>query len=73
MGSLLTAGPEIPSDAEPSPPGVLRSPDRQVLCDRRNEPYPTGGGVRFPGQFTGQHALLYELKQANPKVKLTGC
>lgn len=31
------------------------------------------GKLRFPGQFTGQYQLLYELKQANPSVDLKGC
>jgi hypothetical protein len=31
------------------------------------------GKVLFPGQFTGQYLLLYELKQANPSLVLTGC
>lgn len=31
------------------------------------------GKIRFPGQFTGQYLLLYELKQANPSLDLKGC
>jgi hypothetical protein len=31
------------------------------------------GKVRFPGQFTDQYRLLYELKEANPSVELKGC
>jgi len=31
------------------------------------------GKIQFPGQFTGQHALLYELKRANPSLELRGC
>ncbi len=31
------------------------------------------GKIRFPGQFTGQHALLYELKRANSALVLRGC
>jgi hypothetical protein len=31
------------------------------------------GKILFPGQFTGQYLLLYELKQANPSVELKGC
>ena len=31
------------------------------------------GTIQFPGQFTGQHALLYELKRANPALELRGC
>jgi hypothetical protein len=32
-----------------------------------------GGKIRFPGQFTGQYMLLYELKQANPQLEIKGC
>lgn len=32
-----------------------------------------GGKIRFPGQFTDQYVLLYELKQANPALKTKGC
>jgi hypothetical protein len=32
-----------------------------------------GGKLRFPGQFTDQYRLLYELKEANPAVELKGC
>ena len=31
------------------------------------------GKIRFPGQFTDQYLLLYELKQANPKLDIKGC
>lgn len=31
------------------------------------------GTIRFPGQFTGQYILLYELKQANPALEIKGC
>ncbi|MFC4312200.1 hypothetical protein ACFPN2_24170 [Steroidobacter flavus] len=31
------------------------------------------GKIRFPGQFTDQYLLLYELKQANPALKTKGC
>lgn len=31
------------------------------------------GKIRFPGQFTDQYLLLYELKQANPSAELKGC
>lgn len=31
------------------------------------------GKLRFPGQFTDQYRLLYELKEANPAVELKGC
>lgn len=31
------------------------------------------GKVRFPGQFTDQYRLLYELKETNPAVELKGC
>ncbi len=31
------------------------------------------GKIRFPAQFDGFHLVLYELKQVNPAVKLTGC
>jgi hypothetical protein len=31
------------------------------------------GKIRFPGQFTGQYILLYELKQANPALDIKGC
>jgi hypothetical protein len=31
------------------------------------------GKFRFPGQFTDQYRLLYELKEANPAVELKGC
>ncbi len=31
------------------------------------------GKIRFPGQFTGQYILLYELKQANPGLEIKGC
>ncbi len=31
------------------------------------------GKIRFPGQFTGLHAVLYELKLSNPSVQITGC
>jgi len=31
------------------------------------------GKIRFPGQFTGQYILLYELKQANPALEIKGC
>ena len=31
------------------------------------------GKIQFPGQFTGQHVLLYELKRANPALELRGC
>lgn len=31
------------------------------------------GSIRFPGQFTGQYILLYELKQANPALDIKGC
>jgi hypothetical protein len=31
------------------------------------------GTIRFPGQFTGQYILLYELKQANPQLDIKGC
>jgi hypothetical protein len=31
------------------------------------------GSIRFPGQFTGQYLLLYELKQANPALEIKGC
>jgi len=31
------------------------------------------GKILFPGQFTGQYLLLYELKQANPSLELKGC
>jgi hypothetical protein len=31
------------------------------------------GKIRFPGQFTGQYLLLYELKQANPRLEIKGC
>jgi hypothetical protein len=31
------------------------------------------GEIRFPGEFTGQYLLLYELKQANPALDLRGC
>lgn len=32
-----------------------------------------GGKIRFPGQFTGRFMLLYELKQANPRLDIKGC
>lgn len=32
-----------------------------------------GGQLRFPGQFTDQYLLLYELKKAKPSVELKGC
>jgi hypothetical protein len=32
-----------------------------------------GGKIRFPGQFTDQYLLLYELKQANPALATKGC
>lgn len=31
------------------------------------------GKIRFPGQFTDQYALLWELKRANAALKLQGC
>jgi hypothetical protein len=31
------------------------------------------GKLTFPGQFTDQYMLLYELKQANPQVEVRGC
>lgn len=31
------------------------------------------GKLTFPGQFTDQYLLLYELKQANPQLDLRGC
>jgi hypothetical protein len=31
------------------------------------------GKVIFPGQFTDQYLLLYELKQANPRLDIRGC
>ena len=31
------------------------------------------GKIRFPGQFTEQYMLLYELKQANPRLDIKGC
>ena len=31
------------------------------------------GKIRFPGQLTGLHAVLYELKLSNPAVQITGC
>jgi hypothetical protein len=31
------------------------------------------GKIRFPGQFTGLHAVLYELKIVNPAVHISGC
>lgn len=31
------------------------------------------GKVVFPGQFTEQYLLLYELKQANPQLDIRGC
>lgn len=31
------------------------------------------GRLRFPGQFTGQHQLISELKQKYPIVELKGC
>ena len=30
------------------------------------------GKIRFPGQITGMYRLLYELKQANPALKIQG-
>jgi hypothetical protein len=31
------------------------------------------GKLVFPGQFTDQYMLLYELKQANPQLDIRGC
>lgn len=31
------------------------------------------GKIVYPGQFTGMHQLLAELKQANPAVEIKGC
>jgi hypothetical protein len=31
------------------------------------------GKIRFPGQFTEQYILLYELKQAKPALEIKGC
>lgn len=31
------------------------------------------GKIRFPGQFTDQYLLLYELKQENGALELKGC
>lgn len=31
------------------------------------------GKLIFPGQFTDQYVLLYELKQANPQLDIRGC
>ncbi|HEY7642344.1 MAG TPA: hypothetical protein VH814_21600 [Steroidobacteraceae bacterium] len=31
------------------------------------------GKIRFPGQFTDQYLLRYELKQEKPDVELKGC
>jgi hypothetical protein len=31
------------------------------------------GNIRFPGQFTEQYMLLYELKQTNPRLDIKGC
>lgn len=32
-----------------------------------------GGKIRFPGQFTDQYMLIYELKHANPQLDIKGC
>ena len=31
------------------------------------------GKIHFPGQFTEQYLLLYELKRANPALEIRGC
>ncbi len=31
------------------------------------------GKIRFPGQLTGLHAVLYEMKVANPSLQISGC
>jgi hypothetical protein len=31
------------------------------------------GNIRFPGQFSGLHVLLGELKNANPALEIRGC